>query len=138
MLDRLLESEKEGPLGHRVTAALLDQAESPAAPRFAEKGLTVATPEGFERDIDVLVHRGGAVGRYVRGLTMALRGLDPDERKALDVILYDRNREHLRAIHEILAKTEDEELATRRALRVLWQRGLDRRIQTALRSFANE
>jgi hypothetical protein len=138
VLNRLLESEKVGPLGHLVTAALLYKAESPAASRFAEKGLTVATLEGFERDIDVLVHRGGAVGRYLRGLTTALRGLDPDERKALDVILNDRNREHLRAIHEVLAKTEDEELATRRGLRVLWRQGLDRRIRTALRSFAKE
>ncbi len=138
VLNRLLESERVGPLGHLVTALLLKTAESPAASRFAQQGLIVATPEGFEKDIDVLVHRGGAIGRYLRGLTTALRELDPDERKALEVILNDRNRMHLQAILEVLAKTEDEELATRQGLRVLWRRGLESEIQAALRSLAKD
>ena len=140
VLSRLYQSDEVGPLGHLTIAALLDMMDSPAAPAFAKKGLSMATPEAFERDVAVLVDQGGALGRILQQLAAAVRGLSSEDRTALGAILSETNRKHLVVLYQTwdATKGQNDQAAAAAALRYLYKAGLGEWMRQSLETLAGE
>ena len=133
-VSRLMASEEIGPLGYLAAAELLARVNPQMSRPFARRGLQRLGLDGFERDVDQLLHEGFAPFEVLGRVAGNLRTLTPQDVEALSAALPEAGVVVLRRLSEDLRARPDappRELL-RAALRDAWAAGLEQTVKAQL------
>lgn len=137
-LERVLNSNQAGPLGHLMTAYMV----RPYAPRVAEfvarRGLTFLQPADFHKDVHVLVEGDGLAAQVLCRIADQLRHLPQQDVDVLCGSMSPPQAELLRHFRASLIERNDQpiEKALPAVLDQFWSDQLSGPIEAALRSLA--
>lgn len=135
-LKKLAAHESIGPLGCALLGILLERMNPQAARAFAARGLQRLSDEDFRGDCRVLFHPDYVTGKFLRWLVQLGGKIGDEDARVIAESLLDENAtrflEYLEIVRERRDEPADEVIST--LLDAIWQGGLRRRVESALRS----
>jgi hypothetical protein len=138
-LTRLIKSDSTGPLGCLALASVLSRIGSPAAGRFADRGLSCLRAADFRADCRLLFEGDSGLAKTVANMAEVLRTMPPGELNALVKALPASEARLLRECAEALRATPKGPMATTLApaLDRYWDESLRASVRSKLRSLVN-